>query len=107
MARARRGRPFDDRHARRRSRHAATDRRAGSRTAAPTAGRRKPRRRLSPPYAGMGGQSREQESRMTPLLRRYLRPYRGQLTIVLVLLLVQAIGQLLLPSLNADIINYG
>jgi ATP-binding cassette, subfamily B, multidrug efflux pump len=44
---------------------------------------------------------------MTPLLRRYLRPYRGQLTIVLVLLLVQAIGQLLLPSLNADIINYG
>jgi ATP-binding cassette, subfamily B, multidrug efflux pump len=44
---------------------------------------------------------------MTALLRRYLRPYRGRLLLVMVLLLVQAIGQLLLPSLNADIINTG
>jgi ATP-binding cassette, subfamily B, multidrug efflux pump len=44
---------------------------------------------------------------MTPLLRRYLRPYRWQLALVVALLLVQAIGQLWLPSLNADIINYG
>jgi len=44
---------------------------------------------------------------MIPLLRRYLRPYRGQLAVVLLLLLIQAIGQLLLPSLNADIINNG
>jgi ATP-binding cassette subfamily B protein len=44
---------------------------------------------------------------MTILLRRYLRPYRTQLVIVLALLLVQAIGQLMLPSLNADIINTG
>ena len=44
---------------------------------------------------------------MTPLLLRHLRPYRWQLTLVVVLLLVQAIGQLWLPSLNADIINKG
>ena len=44
---------------------------------------------------------------MTSLLRSYLRPYRRQLAIVMVLLLIQAIGQLLLPNLNADIINNG
>ena len=44
---------------------------------------------------------------MTPLLLRHLRPYRWQLTLVVALLLVQAIGQLWLPSLNADIINKG
>jgi ATP-binding cassette, subfamily B, multidrug efflux pump len=44
---------------------------------------------------------------MIGLLRAYLRPYVGQLVIVLVLLLVQAIGTLYLPSLNADIINNG
>jgi ATP-binding cassette subfamily B protein len=44
---------------------------------------------------------------MTALLRGYLRPYRWQLVIVMTLLLIQAIGQLLLPSLNADIINKG
>jgi ATP-binding cassette subfamily B protein len=41
------------------------------------------------------------------LLRAYLRPYRGQLALVLVLLLLQAIGNLYLPNLNADIINQG
>ncbi|HEX2805013.1 MAG TPA: ABC transporter ATP-binding protein [Kineosporiaceae bacterium] len=44
---------------------------------------------------------------MIRLMRSFLRPYRRQLAIVLVLLLVQAIGQLLLPNLNADIINNG
>jgi ATP-binding cassette, subfamily B, multidrug efflux pump len=44
---------------------------------------------------------------MIALLRRHLRPYRVQVTVVVVLLLLQAIGQLLLPSLNADIINNG
>ncbi len=44
---------------------------------------------------------------MIALLRRYLRRYRGSLVLVVVLLLVQAIGTLYLPSLNADIINNG
>jgi len=44
---------------------------------------------------------------MTALLRSYLRPYRWPLAIVVLLLLLQAVGQLWLPSLNADIINYG
>jgi ATP-binding cassette subfamily B multidrug efflux pump len=44
---------------------------------------------------------------MISLLRRHLRPYRGQVTVVVVLLLLQAVGQLWLPSLNADIINNG
>src|SRR3954454_13893607 len=44
---------------------------------------------------------------MIALLRRHLRPYRLQLTIVVLLLLLQAVGQLWLPSLNADIINNG
>ena len=44
---------------------------------------------------------------MIPILRRYLRPYTGPIAIVLVLLLVQAIANLYLPELNADIINNG
>jgi ATP-binding cassette, subfamily B, multidrug efflux pump len=44
---------------------------------------------------------------MTGLLRVHLRPYRAPLALVLTLLLAQAIGQLLLPSLNADVINNG
>jgi ATP-binding cassette, subfamily B, multidrug efflux pump len=41
------------------------------------------------------------------LLRTYLRPYAGRIVVVLALLLVQAIGNLFLPNLNADIINNG
>jgi ATP-binding cassette subfamily B multidrug efflux pump len=41
------------------------------------------------------------------LLREYLRPYRSQIVAVLGLLLVQAIGNLYLPTLNGDIINNG
>jgi ATP-binding cassette subfamily B multidrug efflux pump len=41
------------------------------------------------------------------LLKRYLRPYRGAVALVLLLLLVQAIANLYLPNLNADLINNG
>ena len=44
---------------------------------------------------------------MIRLLRSGLRPYWRQIVIVLVLLLVQAIANLYLPTLNADIINNG
>jgi ATP-binding cassette, subfamily B, multidrug efflux pump len=44
---------------------------------------------------------------MIGLLRTYLAPYRGRLLFVMALLLVQAIGNLYLPDLNADIINNG
>jgi ATP-binding cassette subfamily B protein len=44
---------------------------------------------------------------MTSLLSGHLRPYRGRLALVALLLLAQSIGNLLLPSLNADIINNG
>ncbi len=44
---------------------------------------------------------------MTSLLRTYLRPHRKVLVVIALLLLVQAITNLYLPSLNADIINNG
>jgi len=44
---------------------------------------------------------------MIGLLRTYLRPYGPQVVVVMALLLVQAIGNLYLPDLNADIINNG
>ncbi len=44
---------------------------------------------------------------MIVLLRQYLRPYSRQLVLVLALLLLQAIGNLYLPELNAEIINNG
>ena len=44
---------------------------------------------------------------MIRLLRNGLRPYWKQIAIVLVLLLVQAVANLYLPTLNADIINNG
>lgn len=44
---------------------------------------------------------------MIRLLRTYLRPYARQLAAVMVLLLIQAIANLYLPDLNADIINNG
>ncbi len=44
---------------------------------------------------------------MTRLLKTYLRPYVGQLVLVMVLLLAQAMANLYLPELNADIINNG
>src|SRR6187431_3514160 len=44
---------------------------------------------------------------MIGLLRTYLAPYKGPITIALLLLLVGAIGNLYLPDLNADIIDNG
>lgn len=44
---------------------------------------------------------------LTSLLRRYLRPYRKGVAVVLLLLLLQAIANLYLPTLNADLINNG
>ncbi len=44
---------------------------------------------------------------MTKLLPRYLWPYRLPLILVLVLVAVQALANLYLPNLNADIINNG
>jgi ATP-binding cassette subfamily B multidrug efflux pump len=41
------------------------------------------------------------------LLRTYLRPYRRSVAVVLFLLLIQAIANLYLPKLNADLINNG
>ncbi len=44
---------------------------------------------------------------MIALFRRYLRPYAVRIVVVLALLLVQALGNLYLPDLNADIIDNG
>ena len=44
---------------------------------------------------------------LTRLLRSTLRPYLGQITLVIVLLAIGAVGNLYLPNLNADIINGG
>ncbi len=44
---------------------------------------------------------------MIRLLRQGLRPYGRQIAVVIALLLVQAIANLYLPTLNADIINNG
>lgn len=44
---------------------------------------------------------------MIRLLATYLRPYRGALFLVVALLLVQALANLYLPYLNADLINNG
>jgi ATP-binding cassette subfamily B protein len=41
------------------------------------------------------------------LLGGHLGPYRGRIVLVLTLLLIQAIGNLYLPTLNGDIINEG
>ena len=44
---------------------------------------------------------------MTALFRRYLPAYKGAIALVMLLLLVQAIANLYLPELNAEIINNG
>ncbi|MEU7527141.1 ABC transporter ATP-binding protein [Saccharothrix sp. NPDC042600] len=44
---------------------------------------------------------------LTRLLRIYLRPYRRELAAVLALQLVGTVASLYLPSLNADIIDFG
>ena len=44
---------------------------------------------------------------MTRLLTRYLKPYTKQIVLVVMLVLLQAVANLYLPDLNADIINNG
>ncbi|HJQ46717.1 MAG TPA: ABC transporter ATP-binding protein [Amycolatopsis sp.] len=44
---------------------------------------------------------------LTRLFRTYLRPYRRELSAVLVLQLIGAVASLYLPRLNADIIDFG
>ncbi|MDP2287668.1 MAG: ABC transporter ATP-binding protein [Actinomycetota bacterium] len=44
---------------------------------------------------------------MIRLLRQFLQPYRRTLVVIIVLLSIQALGQLYLPNLNASIINDG
>ena len=41
------------------------------------------------------------------LLRRYLRPYRGPITLVIILQFAATLASLYLPTLNADIIDSG
>lgn len=41
------------------------------------------------------------------LLRTHLRPYRRLVTVVVVFLVIQTVGNLYLPNLNAEIINNG
>ena len=44
---------------------------------------------------------------LTQILKRFLRPYRKQVYLILLMLLIQAIASLYLPNLNADLINNG
>ena len=44
---------------------------------------------------------------LTQILKKYLRPYRNQVYLILLMLLIQAIASLYLPNLNADLINNG
>lgn len=44
---------------------------------------------------------------LTKILKRFLRPYRKQVYLILLMLLIQAIASLYLPNLNADLINNG
>ena len=44
---------------------------------------------------------------LTRLLRERLRPYTAQVAVVVTLLVIQTVGNLYLPTLNADIIDNG
>ena len=44
---------------------------------------------------------------LTQILKSYLRPYKKQVYLILLLLLIQAIASLYLPNLNGDLINNG
>lgn len=44
---------------------------------------------------------------LTQILKRYLRPYKRQVYLIILMLLIQAIASLYLPNLNADLINNG
>jgi len=44
---------------------------------------------------------------LVKLLRRHLRPYRTEITLVVVFQLIQTLATLYLPTMNADIIDHG
>jgi ATP-binding cassette subfamily B protein len=44
---------------------------------------------------------------LTLILKKYLHPYRRSVAIVAALLFAQAMANLYLPNLNADLINNG
>ena len=44
---------------------------------------------------------------LTKILKKYLLPYKKSVAFILLLLLIQAIANLYLPNLNADLINNG
>ena len=52
-------------------------------------------------------EGRHKVAGVIPLLRRFIRPYGRDLAIIVLLLVLQVLGNLYLPELNADIINNG
>jgi ATP-binding cassette subfamily B multidrug efflux pump len=58
----------------------------------------------APPHAYTRGEARLMLIR---LLRRYLRPYRGPITLVVILQFAATLASVHLPTLNADIIDNG
>jgi ATP-binding cassette subfamily B multidrug efflux pump len=58
----------------------------------------------APPHAYTRGEARLMLIR---LLRRYLRPYRGPITLVVILQFAATLASVYLPTLNADIIDNG
>ena len=44
---------------------------------------------------------------LSGLLRAFLRPYAWEVRVIVVLLFIQAVGSLFLPTLNADVVNDG
>jgi ATP-binding cassette, subfamily B, multidrug efflux pump len=44
---------------------------------------------------------------LTQILKKYCAPYKGQVALIILMLLIQAIASLYLPNLNADLINNG
>ena len=62
----------------------------------------------SRPEAPGDGSTLIKEPRLlTQILKTYLRPYKKQVYLILLMLLIQAIASLYLPNLNADLINNG
>ena len=107
---------FGEMEARRRARlgklleHLTDDELAGFATGLGHSARRvptMPRRSRQMRPAAPRERERERERTMIALLRTYLRPYTWPVVLVVVLLFVQSIANLLLPNLNADIINNG
>src|SRR5438045_9724495 len=68
--------------------------------------RTRPRRARRIPAARAAHPRWPGDTRMIALLRTYLAPYKAALSLVVALLVVQAVATLYLPALNGDIINH-